>query len=220
MGEISELPLNSGYSIFEEIFGLLKYETSSKVLSQGLSIFIRNQKLILAEDCLKEKIVVLAKSKLCSSKPNIQRSALLVIGTFTVHPSTQDVQLVGEFSESPDARVRAQALSSILMMFSKNVQLAADSLYTCAKTALKDDYECVRKEALQLIFEIGNRYPENVVLMGEPEHPQIRLVDDAFGKICSALCDLSMHVSFCFILLLPFKNYFVFCRFVFKLQNF
>lgn len=69
------------------------------------------------------------------------------------------LELVSKFTDSQDARVRAQSFNSILTMGKRGVKLSPN-LYSRVTAALKDDYECVRKEALPLIFEIGTKHSE------------------------------------------------------------
>lgn len=107
------------------------------------------------------KIVNFAKSLLYAPSHNVQRHALLLLGAFSqLDDAEKDIlDLVGQYTDSQDSRVRAQAFRSILMLGQRGVQLPP-SLYPRAIKSLNDDYECVRKEALQLVYEIGIKHPE------------------------------------------------------------
>lgn len=148
-----------GCFIIDEILNLIKNETSSKVISQGLRSLhcigkLTSETLPIAY-CT--KFTDFAKSKLSSPSHNVQRHSILLIGAFS---SDKDLlNLISKYTDSQDARVRAQAISSIMSMGKRSVELSP-SLYHRAENSLKDDYECVRKEALELICEIGNRHPE------------------------------------------------------------
>ncbi|XP_055541345.1 integrator complex subunit 4 [Wyeomyia smithii] len=181
--------------LIDEVIGLLKTETSSKVLSQGLSVLERiGRACSLSSVAYVNKIVFFAKSKLFSSNHNVQRHAIRLLGAFVLvsDAEKESLELIGMYTDSSDARVRAQAFRSMLTLGERGVQLPA-SLYERACRGLLDDYECVRKEALQMVYELGIRHPEKSVSVPDSEQ-EIRLIDDAFGKVCNAICDLSMHI--------------------------
>ncbi|GAB0097982.1 Integrator complex subunit 4 [Sergentomyia squamirostris] len=184
-----------GALLADEVFSLLKNESSSKVICQGLHTF---HKIGTSQSMLSSytaKMVIFAKNSLTSQSHNVQRHALLLVGAFSSVDGdsvTQTMELIAKYTDSQDSRVRAQAFRSILTLGTRGVDLTSQ-LYSRATDALKDDYECVRKEALQLIYEIGVRHPEHMIIVPDSDM-EMRLVDAAFGKVCSAMCDLSMHV--------------------------
>jgi integrator complex subunit 4 len=59
---------------------------------------------------------------------------------------------------------------------------------------LKDDNEEVRLTALQIVQVIGVSFPEKLVPLQGDVSTDIRLVDDAFVKVCDMVNDLSMQV--------------------------
>lgn len=149
-----------GSVLIDEILNLIKTETSSKVSAHGLNTMNRigiNQTLPVIYI---NKIVNFAKSQLTSPSHNVQKHALLLLGTFAQISDTEkdDLNLVGRYTDSPDARVRSEAFRSILRMGERGV--LTPTLYSRASVALNDDYECVRKEALQLVYELANRHPD------------------------------------------------------------
>lgn len=145
----------------ENIKTLLNSEQSSKVISQGLHSFYKIGLHQQLSNVILLKIVNIAKKKLTSHSHNVQRHALLLLGAFTsLHEAEKEtLNLVGKYTDSQDARVRAQAFRSILTLGERGV-LLTPSLYPRATESLKDDYECVRKEALQLVYELGIKHPE------------------------------------------------------------
>uniref|UniRef100_A0A336LYV8 CSON004676 protein n=2 Tax=Culicoides sonorensis TaxID=179676 RepID=A0A336LYV8_CULSO len=182
-----------GNLLIEEILNLLKTENSAKVISQGLTVLIRIGKSLGTSCSHIVKMVAFTKQKLLSPSHNVQRHALVLLGTFLSPDAEQEnLELVGKYTDSQDARVRAQAFSSMLALGQRGIDLTPN-LYKRAVETLKDDYECVRKEALQLIYEIGIRHPEHLIKIDDSDQ-EIRLIDDAFGKVCIMLCDLSMQV--------------------------
>jgi integrator complex subunit 4 len=147
--------------LIDEVVLLLKNEKSSKVLSPGLHILHKiaiNESLPVGHV---NKIVFFAKKQLTSPSHNVQRYALMLLGSFSLlgDAEKEGLDLVGKYTDSPDARVRAHAFRAILILGKRGVQLGP-SLYPRAVDSLKDDYDCVRQEALQLVFELGIRHPE------------------------------------------------------------
>lgn len=184
--------------LLDEILILVKSEESSKVINQAFTSMLRIGQSMQEEKEVKtiNRIIEYAKLKLSSTNHNVQRHAIQLIGAFAIkehHDVEQPLMtLISYYMDSPDARTRAQAINSLLCMGSRNFELPP-SLYTRAERALKDDYECGRKEALQLIFELSKRNPEFVIKLSDSQ-TEIRLIDDAFAKICSAISDLSMQI--------------------------
>jgi integrator complex subunit 4 len=147
--------------LIDEVIMLLKNEKSAKVLSPGLHVLHKialNETLPVGHT---NKIVFFAKKQLTSHSHNVQRYALMLLGSFSLlgDAEKEGLELVGKYTDSPDARVRAHAFRSILMLGIRGVTLAP-ALYPRAVESLKDDYDCVRREALQLVYELGIRHPE------------------------------------------------------------
>ncbi|XP_017591418.1 PREDICTED: integrator complex subunit 4 [Corvus brachyrhynchos] len=67
------------------------------------------------------------------------------------------------------------------------------AIYSQACKLLADDYEQVRSAAVQLIWVLSQLYPESIVPIPS-SNEEIRLVDDAFGKICHMVSDGSWVV--------------------------
>lgn len=183
--------------ITDEILMLLKEEESSKVINQAFTSLLRIGQWSDKEDKVPQstlnKVVEVAKLRLTSINHNVQRHAIQLIGAFASNDDAEKelMALISHYMDSPDARVRAQAINSLLCMGSRSIQLPP-SLYSRAERALKDDYECGRREALQLIYELSQRHPEFLIRLDS--QTEVRLIDDAFGKICSAISDLSMQI--------------------------
>ncbi|CRK98495.1 CLUMA_CG011852, isoform A [Clunio marinus] len=182
--------------IIEEIIMLIKKEESSKVINQGFNSICRigqQQKHQIPFDITK-KIIEFAKLKISSTNHNVQRHAIQTIGAFAnKHEGDNElVTMISCYMDSSDARIRAQAINSLLNMSYKSI-LLPPSIYSRAEKALKDDYECGRKEAIQLIFVLSQTHPEHLIKVSDSQS-EIRLIDDAFAKICSALSDLSVQV--------------------------
>lgn len=178
--------------VIEDISNLVGSEKSAKVVLQGLIILNR---LLLSneiEHSQYERIYSLVTTLLPSKSYNVQRHSLFTLSIIIKGSSKfNDASLICKYCYSQDARVRAQALNSLLMIGLRNIKYCP-ILYAQAKIALKDDYECVRRAAIIVVFEIGLHYPDIEIVS---DNLNLRLIDDAFETICTALCDLSTHVS-------------------------
>lgn len=160
-GEFSNDSLIDGTILIDEIAQLMKIEQSPKVISQGIHSMYKIGENQLLPTPILIRIVMFAKMQLSNPSHNVQRHALLLIGAFLLlrEADRESLELISKYTDSQDSRVRAQAFRSILML-GKRGTLLPPWLYSRAIDALKDDYECVRKEALQLIYELGLRHPE------------------------------------------------------------
>lgn len=101
-----------------------------------------------------QKIIDVAKEHLRSASHNIQRYALLVLSSFCDTNDEATMELIGKYTDSQDSRVRAQAFRSILTLGTRGMTLGP-TLYLRTVKSLNDDYECVRIEALRLVYELG-----------------------------------------------------------------
>jgi integrator complex subunit 4 len=149
-------------ALLEDILILVKSEESSKVICQGLTSMLRiGQHGQQVPQILFNKIIDFSKLKLTTTNHNVQRHAISIIGAFASKEDAEKdlMALISHYMDSPDARTRAQAINSILCMGKRSIELS-QALYARLEKNLKDDYECVRREALQLTFEISQRHPE------------------------------------------------------------
>lgn len=182
--------------ILEAILSLTKSEESSKVINQALTAIYRigQAEFDKIPQALFKRIMDFAKLKLTSTNHNVHRHAVQLMGAFGLKGDADVdlMQLISCYMDSSDARTRAQAINSLLFLGSRGIELPP-SLYQKVEKILKDDYECCRMQALQLIFELSQRHPEHPINIPDSQ-TEIRLVDDAFGKVCSAISDISMQV--------------------------
>ncbi|XP_062423388.1 integrator complex subunit 4 isoform X2 [Rhea pennata] len=103
---------------------------------------------------------------------------LLVIGT--------------KLTENPSVRMRLVEVACKLQLHERGLKLQ-QAIYCQACKLLADDYEQVRSAAVQLIWVLSQLYPESIVPIPS-SNEEIRLVDDAFGKICHMVSDGSWVV--------------------------
>ncbi|RUS15173.1 armadillo-type protein [Endogone sp. FLAS-F59071] len=102
--------------------------------------------------------------------------------------------VISNYVMDADARVRGAALQALIQMHLRGCPLDL-SLYFLGVAALKDDYEDVRVGGLNLIWVLSSLYPEHMLkLEHESLDEYIRLLDDAFIKICDMVNDSSVDV--------------------------
>lgn len=157
--EFAQDPQNDGNLLVDEVILLMKGETSPKVISQGLNSLYKigdSQQLHLAT---LTRIVLFAKMQLTNASHNVQRHALSLLGAFLQlrEAEKESLDLISQYTDSQDSRVRAHAFRSMLILAKRGVYLPP-RLYFRAVESLKDDYECVRLEALQLVYELGIKH--------------------------------------------------------------
>ncbi|KAJ2943877.1 hypothetical protein O0L34_g8201 [Tuta absoluta] len=191
-------------NLIDETIHLIKNETSHKVIAQGIATLNKLGKKLDEDKMLMMRLVGVAKDNLKDTSHNVKcRCLQLISELYPIYPEadrTSDmvteseaiVKLLGDYSNSEDARVRCEAFQSLLTLNERGQPLNA-TLYDTACTALADDYEIVREVAIKLVWLLGNKYPENSVTLQDGE-TTIRMVDDAFIRICSAVNDLCMGV--------------------------
>nr|CAD7263757.1 unnamed protein product [Timema shepardi] len=185
-------------SITEELISLLKKEESHKVLAQGVSALLKIGRLQPDNQGLHQKIVQVAIQRLKDTSHLVKCTSLELIGDLlpvgaTVETSPGSImRLVGDYTHSDEGRVRSAAFRAMMTLHGRGLTLDP-SVYSEACLALKDDYEIVRQEALRLVWVLGRTYPENIIVLPSSDE-EVRLVDDAFGKLCNMINDLSMNV--------------------------
>lgn len=186
--------------LLEETQQLLKEETSHKVIVQGVTTLLRLGKLLPDNVQIHTKLVLSAKQYLKDTSHAVKSRCLELIGQLLPVVDTAQsalvqnmLRLIGDYTYSQDARVRAAAFKTMINLHDRGLKLDP-SIYTEVCSSLKDDYEIVRLAALRLICVLGNTYAENIIVLPDSEGEQLRLVDDAFAKICCSVTDLSLRV--------------------------
>ncbi|KAG0033116.1 Integrator complex subunit 4 [Podila clonocystis] len=109
--------------------------------------------------------------------------------------SQHDIQvIVSNYVTDPEPRVRKNALKALLDLHRQGFKLGL-LMYDVAILALDDDYQEVRLQGLELIFILSGIYPNQTVQNPHGTALQaLRLVDDAFVRICDAVNDSVMIV--------------------------
>ncbi|XP_063392691.1 integrator complex subunit 4 [Cydia fagiglandana] len=183
---------------------LIKNETSHKVIAQGLATLLKLGGKLSEDKILMMRLVSVARENLKDTSHQVKCRCLQLISELyplcpemdrtleTIAEADAVVKLLAEYSNAEDARVRCEAFQSLLTFHERGHVLSAVH-YEQACQALSDDYEIVREVALKLVWLLGNKYPENTITMSDGE-TKMRMVDEAFIRICSAVNDLCMQV--------------------------
>ncbi|XP_075984827.1 integrator complex subunit 4 [Anticarsia gemmatalis] len=191
-------------NLIDETIHLIKNETSHKVIAQGIATLLKLGSKLSEDKILMMRLVSVAKDNLKDTSHQVKcRCLQLISELYPIYPESERtsdmsteadavVKLLGDYSHAEDARVRCGAFQALLTMHERGQNLSAN-LYDLVCLALSDDYEIVREVALKLVWVLGNKYPENTLTLCDGE-TTMRLVDDAFVRICSAVNDLCMAV--------------------------
>lgn len=167
------------------------------VLSLIEQIYKSNTSIEKQNPSLHSSVESLARAKLNETEHLVQIKALRVLGCTLINSSDQQainstLSLIGKFSKSQDPRVRESVLETMCFIHKNGHKLDVAMYKEMCCPALNDDYEGVRKVALKLVAIMADSYPDAIV---EIENGgEVRLVDDAFGKVCNAINDLCVQV--------------------------
>ncbi|VVC88671.1 unnamed protein product, partial [Leptidea sinapis] len=191
-------------NLIEETIHLIKNETSHKVIAQGIATLIKLGSRLSEDKTLMNRLVAVARDNLKDTSHQVKcRCLQLISELYPICPEADRtaemtaeadiiVKLLSDYSNAEDARVRCEAFKSLLVLHERGLTLSAQ-IYEHVCAALSDDYEIVREVALKLVWLLGNKYPENTITLQDGE-TTMRLADDAFVRICSAVNDLCMQV--------------------------
>uniref|UniRef100_UPI00398E87D9 integrator complex subunit 4 isoform X1 n=1 Tax=Pristiophorus japonicus TaxID=55135 RepID=UPI00398E87D9 len=107
--------------------------------------------------------------------------------------AAKDVQkIISDSFVDQDPRVRMAAMKAMLQLHERGMKLQ-QTIYCQACKALSDDYEQVRSVAVQLVWVLSQLYADSIVPIPS-SNEEIRLIDDAFGKVCHMVNDGSWMV--------------------------
>ena len=181
----------------EEMLALT--ETSSRVLSAWMTALRRLVTTHSLGKNIKLKIFNVASTVLHSSPHPVLHAKVLHLISSLVSPDNPAIagpalELCGSYSMSQDARVRTAAFHGLLTIHKRGVKLDV-SMYNVFYTALRDDYEGVRCEALTILAAMAETDPEYQVEVETGGRSglgvqTIRLVDDVFSRTCQAINDV------------------------------
>ncbi|KAJ1818607.1 hypothetical protein LPJ75_001398, partial [Coemansia sp. RSA 2598] len=102
--------------------------------------------------------------------------------------------IICRYTTDAHPKVRQTALNAIFREHTMSVKLPVEMYDECV-VATKDDFEQVRLVAVELVWAISSTYPEYPVVIQKFKATEtIRLLDDAFVKICDMVNDSSVVV--------------------------
>ncbi|XP_064414046.1 integrator complex subunit 4 isoform X2 [Latimeria chalumnae] len=203
LGLLSKTPGFSPDCIVDEHINTLHNEKSHQVLAQLLDTLLVIGTQIPDNLALRLKLVEVACKHLVDTFHGVRNKCLQLIGCLGTldkpnikeceNVVPKDVQkIISDHFIDQDPRVRTAAIKAMLQLHERGMKLQ-QSIYSQACKLLSDDYEQVRSAAVQLIWVLSQLYPESIVPIPS-SNEEIRLIDDAFGKICHMVSDGSWMV--------------------------
>uniref|UniRef100_A0ACB8FG11 Integrator complex subunit 4 n=1 Tax=Sphaerodactylus townsendi TaxID=933632 RepID=A0ACB8FG11_9SAUR len=203
LGLLSKTPGFSPDCILDDAVNTLQNEKSHQVLAQLLDTLLLIGTKLQESLVVRSRLVDVACKHLTDSSHGVRIKCLLLLGCLgTVEKGAskegeaqpaKDVQkIIGDHFSDQDPRVRTAAIKAMLQLHERGLKLQ-QAIYSQACKLLTDDYEQVRSAAVQLTWVLSQLYPESIVPIPS-SNEEIRLVDDAFGKICHMVSDGSWVV--------------------------
>uniref|UniRef100_A0A803W5T5 Integrator complex subunit 4 n=1 Tax=Ficedula albicollis TaxID=59894 RepID=A0A803W5T5_FICAL len=200
------LSKTAGFSpdcIMDDAINTLQNEKSHQVLAQLLDTLLVIGTKLPDNPSVRMRLVEVACKHLTDSSHGVRNKCLQLIGCLgpvekgvakeAESQAAKDVQkIIGDHFNDQDPRVRTAAIKAMLQLHERGLKLQ-QAIYSQACKLLADDYEQVRSAAVQLIWVLSQLYPESIVPIPS-SNEEIRLVDDAFGKICHMVSDGSWVV--------------------------
>ncbi|KAF2974928.1 hypothetical protein EK904_007020, partial [Melospiza melodia maxima] len=189
--------------IVDDAINTLQNEKSHQVLAQLLDTLLVIGTKLPDNPSVRMRLVEVACKHLTDSSHGVRNKCLQLIGCLgpvekgvakeAESQAAKDVQkIIGDHFNDQDPRVRTAAIKAMLQLHERGLKLQ-QAIYSQACKLLADDYEQVRSAAVQLIWVLSQLYPESIVPIPS-SNEEIRLVDDAFGKICHMVSDGSWVV--------------------------
>ncbi|XP_073468906.1 integrator complex subunit 4 [Aquarana catesbeiana] len=190
-------------SVVDDVISSLQNEKSHQVLAQLLDSLLEIGIKLQDSVPLRTRLVDLAYKYLSDTSHGVRIKCLQLLGCLgsvdkvplkeVESAPTKDVQkILGDYFNDQDPRVRTAAIKAMLQLHERGLKLQQGT-YSQACKLLTDDYEQVRSAAVELIWVLSQLYPESIVPIPS-SNEEIRLVDDAFGKVCHMVSDGSWVV--------------------------
>ncbi|XP_041436967.1 integrator complex subunit 4 isoform X1 [Xenopus laevis] len=190
-------------SIVDDVINTLQNEKSHQVLAQLLDTLLEIGLKLLDIVSHRMRLVDVACKHLSDTSHGVRNKCLQLLGCLgSVEASpakevenavAKDVQkIIGDYFIDQDPRVRTAAIKAMLQLHERGLKLQ-QAMYNQACKLLTDDYEQVRSAAVELSWVLSQLYSESIVPIPS-SNEEIRLVDDAFGKVCHMVSDGSWVV--------------------------
>uniref|UniRef100_A0A3B4AGE7 Integrator complex subunit 4 n=1 Tax=Periophthalmus magnuspinnatus TaxID=409849 RepID=A0A3B4AGE7_9GOBI len=212
IGHLSKTPGFRPDCIVEDTINTLKNEKSHQVLAQLLHSLLLIGSQLTDTPSVRQWLVQVSCQHLSDTYFGVRNNCLQLLGCVGLTSGAtaldkdapaigetgdatlkKDVQsIISDYFGDQDPRVRTAALKAMLQLHSRGMTIQQD-IYDQACRLLSDDYEQVRSASVQLVWVLSQLYPESIVPIPS-SNEEIRLVDDAFGKISHMVSDGSWMV--------------------------
>ncbi|XP_041355136.1 integrator complex subunit 4-like [Gigantopelta aegis] len=200
LGQLSRLPGFNTEIVVDTMLVSCQAEKSHKVWSQLLHTLGTLGLCQSLNAGIRLQLVELARQHLSDPCHTVRSASLNMIGCLgsVDHKQSSGVavdlqSLLADFTHDQDPRVRTSAFHAMLLFHERGIQLDI-GIYQQACAALKDDFEDVRDKAIKLMWVLSHLYPESSVPIPDSSE-DLRLIDDAFAKICNMVNDISVKVK-------------------------
>ncbi|XP_004574170.1 integrator complex subunit 4 [Maylandia zebra] len=208
LGLLSKTQGFSPDCIVDDAINTLSNEKSHQVLAQLLETLLVIGTQLPESPALRLRLVEVAYKHLSDTYFGVRNKCLQLLGCLgmvdaplgkenegagTSLGGLRDVQsIISDYFGDQDPRVRTAALKAMLQLHERGMKIH-QIIYDQACRLLTDDYEQVRSAAVQMVWVLSQLYPESIVPIPS-SNEEIRLVDDAFGKISHMVSDGSWMV--------------------------
>ncbi|XP_030600252.1 integrator complex subunit 4 [Archocentrus centrarchus] len=208
LGLLSKTQGFSPDCIVDDAINTLSNEKSHQVLAQLLDTLLVIGTQLPESNAVRLRLIEVAYKHLSDTYFGVRNKCLQLLGCLgmvdaplgkenegagTSLGGLRDVQsIISDYFGDQDPRVRTAALKAMLQLHERGMKVH-QIIYDQACRLLTDDYEQVRSAAVQMVWVLSQLYPESIVPIPS-SNEEIRLVDDAFGKISHMVSDGSWMV--------------------------
>ncbi|KAM8905119.1 integrator complex subunit 4 [Spinachia spinachia] len=208
LGLLSKTQGFSPDCIVDDAINTLNNEKSHQVLAQLLDTLLVIGTQLPESPTVRLRLIQMACKHLSDTYFGVRNKCLKLLGCLgtvdaaltkdnegasTSLGDVKDVQsIISDYFGDQDPRVRTAALKAMLQLHERGMKIH-EIIYDQACRLLTDDYEQVRSAAVQMVWVLSQLYPESIVPIPS-SNEEIRLVDDAFGKISHMVSDGSWMV--------------------------
>ncbi|XP_026230812.1 integrator complex subunit 4 [Anabas testudineus] len=208
LGLLSKTQGFSADCIIDDAINTINTEKSHQVLAQLLDTLLIIGTQLPENPIVRQRLIEVACKHLSDTYFGVRNKCLQLLGCLgmvdtplnkdnealgSLIGGMKDVQsIISDYFGDQDPRVRTAALKAMLQLHERGMKIH-QIIYDQACRLLSDDYEQVRSAAVQMVWVLSQLYPESIVPIPS-SNEEIRLVDDAFGKISHMVSDGSWMV--------------------------
>ncbi|XP_061136891.1 integrator complex subunit 4 isoform X2 [Syngnathus typhle] len=200
LGVLSTTPGFSPDCIVEDVVAAVANEKSHQVLAQLLDSLLTAGAQLAENPAAARRLLEVARQHLSDASFGVRIKCLQLLGRLGVADGEAPAgaarddapAVISDFFGDQDPRVRTAALKAMLQLHERGTKIQ-QVIYEQACRLLADDYEQVRSAAVGMVWVLSVLYPESIVPIPS-SNEEVRLVDDAFGKISHMVSDGSWMV--------------------------